>query len=830
MWVVLGLVGMVAAAAAGLWFYLRASLPQLDGARRLEGLSAPVTVERDALGVPTIRAANRLDAARALGFLHGQDRFFQMDVARRMAAGELAELFGGGAPVLDADRRFRLHRLRAVAGEVVRGLPPEHEQLTRAYVAGVNAGLASLKAAPPEYLLLRASPKAWSAEDSVLVVYSMFFGLQDATASNERSLAVLRQALPAAAFDFFVPKGTDWDASLEGGFLPTAPIPGPEEFSLRNQSAKSDLSDKSEVSDSGVNSAKWGVSGPKLAPGSNCWAVDGSISSSGAALVANDMHLGLSLPNTWYRVRMICPGADPSQPGLDVTGVTLPGVGAIVVGSNGFIAWAFTNAMLDTADIILLELAPDRPGLYRTPDGWKAFENHTEVLRVRGGKDVTMQIESTIWGPVLPASRPGPKQALRWVAHLPEAVNLNILGLETTRDTDSALALAPRCGIPVQNLVVGDRYGKIGWTLMGRLPRRVGFDGRLPVSWADGRHRWDGLVSPEDYPKVVAPASGRLWTANNRVSDSAAYMQLGPWLEDGGARARQIRDGLFALKSATPADFLALQLDERALFLARWQKLLLATLAWPAWSARPEIRQLRELAADWGARAAPASAGYRLVREWRERVVELIFEPVHERCRRIDPVFSYISGIGLLAPRPPEGSRRIDPDFSYGSPSQEMPVWTLLQARPAHLLNPRFADYEALLRAAVEEVLAKHRQANEPLRQATWGARNRVAIRHHLSVGLPWLSRWLDIPAVELPGDRDMPRVQGPQHGASERLAVSPGHEAEGLFHMPGGQSGHFLSPYYRAGHQAWQEGKPAPFLPGPSQHRLTLHPLNQGA
>jgi len=805
MWVVLVAVGIVVAAAAGLWLYLRASLPQLDGARRLEGLAAPVIVERDALGVPTIRAANRLDAARALGFLHGQDRFFQMDVARRMAAGELAELFGGWAPVLDADRRFRLHRLRAVAGEVVRRLPPEHGRLMRAYVEGVNAGLASLQTAPPEYLPLRAAPKPWSAEDSVLVVYSMFFGLQDSTASNEQSLAVLRQALPAAAFDFFVPKGTDWDASLEGGFLPVAPIPKPEEFSLRNRSGKSDLSDESDVSD-GADPSDSGVNGRAWVPGSNSWAVDGHLSSSGAALVANDMHLPLSLPNTWYRVRMICPGAESAQPGLDVTGVTLPGVGAVAVGSNGFIAWAFTNAMLDTSDVVLLELAPDKPDLYRTPDGWKPFEKRAEVIHVRGGKDVTMSIESTIWGPVLPADRPGAKQALCWVAHLPQAVNMNILALETARDTDSALALAPRCGIPVQNFVVGDRDGKIGWTLMGSLPRRVGFDGRLPVSWADGRNRWEGLVSPEDYPKLVAPAGGRLWTANNRVSDSAAYMQLGPWLEDGGARARQIRDGLFALKSARPADFLALQLDDRALFLGRWQELLLVTLASPAWADRPELRQLRELVAPWGARAAPASAGYRLVREWRAQVVKLIFEPIHQRCRRIDP------------------------DFSYGSPSQEMPVWTLLQARPAHLLNPRFADYDALLRAAVEDVLAKHRQANEPLSQVTWGAYNRVAIRHHLSAALPWLSRWLDIPAVELPGDRDMPRAPGLQYGASERLAVSPGHEAEGIFHMPGGQSGHFLSPYYRAGHQAWQEGKPAPFLPGPCQHRLTLQPVDKGA
>ena len=187
--------------------------------------------------------------------------------------------------------------------------------------------------------------------------------------------------------------------------------------------------------------------------GSNSWAVDGSLSTTGSALVANDMHLGLRLPNTWYRMRIQCEGS------LDITGVTLPGVPAVIVGSNGRIAWAFTNSMLDLTDLVPLETSPDDPRLYRTPGGWSPFKEVVETLRVRGGDDEKMKIETTIWGPVLPSASGGKKRAVHWIAQLPEAANLGLLDLEQVNDVETALALAPQCGIPTQNFVVGDRLG-----------------------------------------------------------------------------------------------------------------------------------------------------------------------------------------------------------------------------------------------------------------------------------------------------------------------------------------------------------------------------------
>jgi penicillin amidase len=781
--------------AAGIVFYmvLRASLPELDGTLRLSGLKDRVAVERDDLGVPTIRAKNRVDAARATGFLHAQDRFFQMDLSRRMGAGELAELLGPG--ILDVDRQFRLHRLRATAREVIARIPGSRLELLRAYTEGVNAGLDALGARPPEYLILRSRPKPWLPEDTFLVAEAMFFFLQDSRGRREAETALVAQILPPKAFDFFIPPGTDWDAAIDDTQCPVPGVPSPEEFSFARLEAAS-----ASVSPPPSPQPSWlFVPTPRgtdeIAAGSNSCAVDGSLSTTGSALVANDMHLGMRLPNTWYRMRIVCDNS------LDITGVTLPGVPAIIVGSNGRIAWGFTNSMLDLADLILLEISRANPQLYRAPAGWLPFKQEVETLKVRGGADEKMSIETTIWGPVLPGSEDSGKRVVHWIAQLPEAVNLGLLELEQVNDVESALALAPQCGVPTQNFVVGDRTGRIGWTLIGRLPRRIGFTGLLPASWADGSKRWDGYLSGSDYPKVLSPPGGRLWTANNRIAGSQAYLTAGPWDVDLGARARQIRDDLRAQGQFVPQDMLAIQLDDRAVFLQRWRDLLLATLQLPGASRVEEAGEVRRLVDDWGGRAAIESAGYRLVRGFRNMCLELALAPITDRCRKIDPQFQYPGG------------------------QVEHSVWVLLNEEPRHLLNPAFRSYEELRLTALEKLLADLRSQGLHPAEATWGRRNRVAMRHPLSQGIPLLGRWLDIEEQPLPGDSHMPRFQSPTSGASERLAVSPGHEQEGLFHMPGGQSGHFLSEYYRKGHEAWALGKPTPFLPGPARHTLTLTP-----
>jgi penicillin amidase len=773
---------VLAAAAGGLW--LRGSLAQVAGARRLPGLSAPVTIERDARGVPTIRGAGRLDVARALGFVHAQERFFQMDLQRRLAAGELAELMG--PPVLQYDREYRLHRFREVARRVVERAPSDQRAFLGAYTAGVNAGLGALGARPFEYVLLGRAPAPWRAEDSALCLLAMFILLQEDPGHRQSRLGYMHDALPPELYAFLAPAGTEWDAPLVGGPCPQPPVPGPGVFDLRKVSLPGPAS---------VPDARE----PDY-PGSNSWALAGSRTADGRAILANDMHLAISVPNTWYRASLVWPEDGQER---RVTGVTLPGTGAMAVGSNGRVAWGFTNSYADCRDLVILERAPGDPDSYRTPAGPRRLERVRETIHVRGGADVSLEVLESIWGPVVDTDHQGRRRALRWVAHDPEAVNFRSLGLETAGSVAEAMAVANRSGIPAQNFVCADAAGHIGWTIMGRLPRRVGFDGRIPVSWADGARRWDGWLPPEAYPRIIDPPGGQIWTANARVVDGAWLATLGDGGYDLGARARQIRDDLRALARPVERDMLAVQLDDRALFLARWQRLLLGTLTPEAVRRDPRRAELRRLVAGWGGRAAPESAGYRIVRGFRMVLQEQV-SAAFARAFRLN------------------GERR----FKAGLISQgEGPLWALVSQRPAHLLDPRFKDWDAQLLAAVDTVIDRLTLDGATLTQSTWGRLNAPRVRHPLSRALPFLSRWLDMPTLPIPGDSQMPRVQDRDFGASERLAVSPGHEEDGYFMMPCGQSGHPLSPNYGDGHRDWVAGRPGPFLPGATVHVLTLLP-----
>lgn len=781
----LGFLLLAALGVGSAFWTLRASLPQNEGRRDLRGLQYDVIVERDAQGIPTIRGSNRVDVARALGFIHAQERFFQMDVLRKRGAGELAELFGPA--LVPEDAAIRLHGFRAVARQAVTQLRPEHRAILEAYAEGVNAGLSALWVRPPEYLLLRTSPTDWQIEDSFLVAAAMFFTLQDSVAEDEQKQELIERALPRAAAAFFFPTGSDWEAAVDGTSLARPPIP-----------------DESVIRFSEVPGAP-GLDGPEWSPeplyGSNAWAVQGAASVRGAAIVANDMHLDLNMPNVWYRVQASWNADDGRE--RKMFGVTLPGVPVFAVASNGSIAWAFTNGYLDTSDIILLETDPNDADRYRTPAGWRTFEKRQETIRVSHAPSEIREYLDTIWGPVLPEKQGTPdKRVVHWLPHQPDALNLDLLDLENATTVVEALDIAPRCGaVPVQNLIVGDRSGSLAWTLIGRLPKRRGFDGSIPVSWADGSRAWDGWLSPAEYPRWSPPRGQPLWTANNRILGSPEYLALGLRQEDIGARAGSIRDDLLKLPApAAEKDLFSIFSDNRSIFLERWQKKLLATLDAAATPTQVDRwKPMRRWVEDWQGRAAVDSVGYRLVRSFRLRVIDRVMEPILARCRAVRS------------------------DLDLRSDRAEQPVWTLLENQPAHLLNPRYPGYDALLADAVDAVLSDLESSGIPLDQATWGRRNTVRIQHPLSLAVPALGKWLDAPPVPLPGDVHMPRVQLVQMGPSERFVVAPGHEEEGILHMPGGQSGHFLSPYYRAGHEDWVHVTPTPLLAGPPRHHLRL-------
>ncbi len=330
----LALLALVVLLALSGWWLLHASLAKLDGSVALPGLSAPVKIERDALGTVTIDAANADDMARALGYVHAQERYFEMDLMRRTSAGELAELFGPIA--LKFDEQHRVHRMRArIDAHLDAFTGAQHEQL-QAYTEGVNAGLAALKARPWPYLLLRQRPKPWTLADSALVGYAMYFDLQDSQDQDEYALWKLKPHLPDALFKLLAHDGSSWDAPLMGDALGDAMLPTADEVDLRKLPAPS----RSEAR----------AYEEKLAPGSNDWAVDGTLTKDGRAIVADDMHLGLRAPDIWFRARLRYADARAQGGKVDVAGFSLPGLPAIIVGSNTHVAWGFTDSYIDTAD------------------------------------------------------------------------------------------------------------------------------------------------------------------------------------------------------------------------------------------------------------------------------------------------------------------------------------------------------------------------------------------------------------------------------------------------------------------------------------------------
>jgi penicillin amidase len=788
------LILLLVGTAASFWIHhqLQLSLPQLEGTLVVPGLSHPVAIERDSLGVPTIRGEKRSDVALATGFIHAQDRFFQMDLMRRRGAGELSILVGSGA--LSADHRYRRHRFRARARQEVEELPVEERRLLDAYTTGVNAGLKAMEAPPFEYLALRAEPEPWRPEDTLLVIYSMYFELHDDRGRRDSAWGLIHDLLGPEMYEFLAPWGTEWDAPVVGEPLVLPPTPGPEIIDLRTLHTSGLLGQSNDPTDERA---------PLQPPGSNNWAVAGSHTASGSAILANDMHLALSVPNIWYRASLVYP--NPENPGRQrrITGVTLAGGHLVVAGSNEHIAWGFTNTYGDWVDLIVLEPTGGDPYTYRTPDGIQSFDRLQEVIEIKGGKADVVEILETIWGPVIDEDYRGRRRVLRWIAHDARAVNSGTFAFEAARTVEEAVEAANRVGAPAQNFVVADADGRIAWTVMGPMPKRFGFDGRLPSSWADGSRGWNGWLEPGAYPRIVDPVGGKIWSANNRVVDGAMLDQAGHGGYILGARARQIRDRLSALDTEVDErDLLAIQLDDEALFLERWRTLLLETLTPTAIAQDPRREELRQMVEEWGGRATIDSVGFRTVRAFRNFLTDQVLASVTALCKVADERFDH----NLLN-------------------QTEGPVWRLVSERPLHLLDPQYQSWDEQLLAAVDTAIDYFEERYSRLEDATWGARNTARIRHPLSQFMPGVGLWLDMPAEPLPGDSNMPRVQSPTFGASERMVVSPGREGQGIFHMPTGQSGHPLSPHYRDGHQAWVEGEPTSFLPGPPVHLLELLP-----
>ena len=805
---------------------LRDSLPRLDGTLPAAGLTAPVKIERDHLGVVTLEAANRVDLAYATGFVHGQDRFFQMDLSRRLAAGELSELFGKVS--LEQDQETRRFRFRKLAREVLQQASPDQQAVVAAYTKGANAGLQSLHSRPWEYWLLGGPPAPWRPEDTILVVYSMWWDLQAKGLERELLRRELNASIGGRECDagwkcglrFFYPARTEWDApdgvaadsaaaaAVASDIVPPASgIPGPDVLNVRGATPSAPPAAGAPTAEGSLWSRTlWALMGPAATDnlhdvGSNSWAVAGRLTATGAALISNDMHLKQRVPAVWYHARLRVMGSG-SEPALDMTGVTLPGAPLLVVGSNGHVAWGFTNSYGDWLNVELVPCTAVGASDLQTSSGSVPLTVEREEIPVKGQAPVVVEVKT---GPAGILLRAEPQRQMcwfgSWLATLPAATNLNLMEMEHATSVEEVMNLAPTIGIPHQNLVVGDRQGHIAWTIFGRIPTNIG------AERANGHSPW---TTPENHPRIVDPAAGRIWTANARVTDDERQeaaiggdlASLGSEYNI-GARARQIRDDLMALQGpVSPAEMLKIQLDDRAVFLTRWKDLLLSLIDADSLHDHPRRAEFRKQLESWSGRAAVDSVAYRLVRDYHSHAERAVWDM-----------------IGRALKIPPQDSLLIPPQF-------EEPLWELVHEQPLHMLSADYPSWHDFLLATLDSTIADLDKAcGTRLDQCRWGTRLVVKIQHPLTRALPVLAPLLDMPAVELPGDHDMPRVQDGAFGASERFAVSPGHEDQAYFHMPGGQSGHPLSPYYRAGFLAWAHGEPLPFLPGSAEHTLTLQP-----
>jgi len=778
---------VVIATVAGGWslMVLRASLPVLDGDVKMPELQAPVTVTSDTQGIPTITAASRTDALRALGFMTAQDRLFQMDLLRRSSAGRLAEVFGES--VVDMDLKQRRIGFTQVADAVMRRLPGEQRAALEAYAEGVNAFLAQMKGLPVECVLLGYRPAMWRPEDSVLVVLGMFQML-NGYEDDERMRTVMHDTLPDDVSAFFVPAIDLYtDRLLRSAPSQTmlSPIPVQSLTAIRRPFDPSRLSRAAMVLSD------------KPVVGSNAWAVGGERTADGRAILANDMHLDVAVPNIWYRVQL-------RYEEVDMAGMVVPGIPVMITGSNGHVAWGLTNVEGDFLDLVQVELNPLNAHEYATPEGWRSFAIRQETIGVKGGTDRQLEVKETVWGPLAAEPLLGRPVAIRWTALDPDAVDVGLLHMDRVRSLAEGLSVVNRASGPGNNVLLADAEGRIAWTYTGKIPIRRGFDGSISLSWADGRAGWFGFIEPDRLPRIVNPPSGFLVSANQRmVADDSPYV-IGHSFA-GGYRAYRITERLRTMASVNEPDLFALQLDTTTEIYEFYQDLALQLLSEAVVQQNPRLSNVRQVLHAWNGKADAGSTGFGLLVEFRKSLAVSVFTPFLEACREKDVRFVY------------------DGDL-------DTPLRALLAAQMPQLLpdQEHFADWHSFLVHVLEES-AEHlteKYHAVALDELTWGTMNRVQMAHPLADALPGLGLLLNMPDEEVPGCGQCVRVASGSLTASQRMVVSPAHHKDGIFHMPGGQSGHPFSPHYRDQHPYWSKGMPAPLLAGPATHRLTLTPV----
>jgi penicillin amidase len=789
------------------WFYsvARSALPQLDGKVRVAGLSAPVTVIRDAHGAPTIESANLDDLFFAQGYVTAQDRLFQMDGMRRFAGGELAEILG--SDLVKHDRQQRILGLKAMAKKTAENMPAEIRVHFEAYARGVNAYIETHRdRLPLEFRILRYSPRPWTPEDSMVIGMQM---VEDLSTSPRHALVrerILAKLGPELTADLYV--NSSWHDRP-----PTVERQGLDQVIKHNDQDDDDDEDDDSGTDSSVTGLTTRPDVPAwprpemffderpLVLGSNNWVVSGAHTVSGKPLLSNDMHLGHQMPNLWYEAHLRCGSGN-----FDVAGVTLPGYPYVIVGHNQRIAWGFTNLGPTVEDVYVETFNPD--GQYLTPDGWQQPEHRREIIHVKEKEDVVVDVVLTRHGPIVTELQPGEtrKLALRWTLY--DGTRSPFFAVDSAQKWEEFKRAFSELDAPGQNVVYADVDGNIGYQATGRIPIRAAGDGSLPENGSDNAHEWTGYVPFEKLPSVYDPPSGIIASANSRITpDGYKYSLSTEW--EAPWRTARIYRVLESGKKFSAADMLALETDiysDMDRFFA--DRFLYAVDHAKNPSAR--AKAAAEILRQWDGRMIADSAAPTIAVQARQELVRLLLEPK----------------LGAA----PQDPKQIETTLNWKSYQWMMStVWleNVVQHQPKRWLPENYASYDELLTAAVEAAVgpAGGLDASQDLNLWKWGNFHPVRIQHPIYGKIPLLRRWTGPGLQPQSGSEFTVKAVSLDHGPSERITVDLANLDQSTLNLVTGEAGNLFSPYYLDQWKAWYEGFTFgwPFS-GPSVEKARVH------
>lgn len=818
--VVLVLLLLFAAGVSFAWFYLtaRAALPQLDGSVRLRGLAAPVTVTRDRHGVPHIVAATPEDLFFAQGFVTAQDRLWQMDVNRRFAAGELSEIFGAdffGTDMLKLDRAQRTLLLRPVAQRALVTLSARERAQLEAYAAGVNAAIAQQRAhLPIEFRLLKYEPRPWTSEDTMLIVLNIVESLNHGTYADDLGREKVAARVPAELLKDLYPT-TSWrdqpPTDKPKRLSPDDPTPEEEEEMTDEDSAVTRLRRWREL----VPFPAPAQDEERMVAGSNNWVVSGAHTVSGKPLLSNDMHLSHRIPNIWYEAHLkLTQPVDGTA--FDAAGVTLPGFPYVIAGHNQRIAWGFTNLGPDVEDVYIEEF--NAAGEYKTPQGWRKPEHRREVIKVKKGAEVTLDVVVTRHGPIITDLVPGETRriALRWnIYDEKNPPALIYWELNTATDWATFRTAWSRHVAPSLNVVYADVNGHIGYQATGMMPIRSGWEGNLPVAGGDDAHEWAGNIPFAELPQVFDPPSGMLATANARITPNGyKYMAGNQWFPP--YRQERIYRMLASGRKFAPADMLALQMDVFSEF-DRFTAERIVYAVDHAQHPSEKARKAADILRTWSGRVTPDAVAPVLTSVTRRYLWQLLLE-------------------GYLGPPDPPGqtgpARRVVTgvynEYAWGM--QSVAMENLLSRQPPRWLPKGYASWDELVTAAVERAVAD-KDAPSNLERWTWGKFLPLTLQHPLLGPVPGVARAIGPGTVPQAGNSFTVKAAGRSFGASQRFTIDMGELDGSLSNIVTGQSGQIFSSSAMDQWSAWYEGTsfPLAFSDGAvakaAAHTLRLEP-----